>query len=365
MSLDKILITHLFGNKKKCNNFDFLNISSILIRPFGFALGDGLMHLAFAKQLKTIYPNLHLGVLVGRNQDLFATSTLFDELVPYSLFSYIKQRHRWELLLDFRETFNTPDLIADKIIAPKATMIFSKQDKPYYNHNTITNYDFCCPINPNSHVVNHLQSSTFSDYFNLPKVTPELKIHQSDINTALPLWQLDHSHQNTHPESLLKILIAPQGNRQFKKHIPPQELAQLLNKSITSYSNICILIGHTLDSTEYFMKLKRFCNKNLTLHLSPPTSLKEYLNLAASADIIIGVDSGTVHLACALKKPLLSFYARHNINTWHPLPHQNTPHMMVLASYENKDPTTTENFPLDLAIDWLKAQIIKISRSEK
>lgn len=350
MKLSKIIIAHLFGRKKKCKNFDFTKISSILIRPFGFALGDSLIHLSFASQLKSIYPELRLGILVNGTSDLFSTSQLFDELVSCTFQSYIKNRNKWQLLLDFRETFNTPDLIADKIISPRATMIFSKQDKPYFNKTNITNYDFYCPWDPNSHVINHLQTSLFTKYFTLPFIIPELTIGQNNIKSILPLWGKNNAN-------ILKILLAPQGNMQMNKHIPVNELADLLNRSLPISSKINLLVGYTQNSQGYFSALRAQTRQDIHLTLSPQTSLKEYLALVASADIVIGIDSGTVHLACALKKPLLSFYAPHNINTWHPLSHPNVPHLMIVAPNENTCSTTTKNFPIKSAEIWLKEQI--------
>lgn len=356
MKLSKVIIAYLFGRKKKCNNFDLNNISSILIRPFGFALGDSLIHLAFAEQLRSIYPNLKLGIMAGRNRDLFITSNLFDKIIPCNFLEYTKNHKKWQLLLDFRETYNTPDLIADKILSPETTIIFSKQDKEYYNRETISNYDFCYPFDPNSHVVNHLQTSIFGQYFDLPRIIPKLTIPHVEIDKVSPIWD----RLFTLPANLgktLNILLAPQGNAQLKKQVPPSELAQLLNESLPVSSRIRVLMGYTIGSKEYFQTLKELCRYDILLGLSPPTTLKEYLALSASADIIIGVDSGTVHLACALQKPLLSFYARHNIDTWHPLSNPNTPHLMITASQNNNNPVATENFPIELAVKWLSQQI--------
>ncbi len=347
--LSKRLILALCSHKKPCHDFDFGNISSILIRPFGQALGDSMIHLAFAEQLKTVMPYIRLGVIVGRNRDIFARSSFFDELVPATLRSYYHNRKKWQLLLDFSESFNTPDLIADKILAPHAVMIFSKADKLYYNHQSISNFDFCCPFAPTNHVVRHLETSLLAKHFPLPSIPPNLSIAQEEIQQINTLWP---------KQPTIKILIAPQGHARTGKQIPPAELAQILNHGIPSTIHTKLLLGNTTHSNKYLLELKKHCRQELDLSLSPPTKLKEYLALAASADLIIGVDSGTVHLACALKKPTMAFYARANIQTWHPLPHPGIPYLLLLTPEQNVNPAILEHFDLTMAANWLKEQII-------
>ena len=75
----KRLIIRFCGQKKTYPDFDFHRVESILIRPLGDAVGDAVINLAYAKQLKTVYPHLKLGVLVTpRNSAVFYFSTLID-----------------------------------------------------------------------------------------------------------------------------------------------------------------------------------------------------------------------------------------------------------------------------------------------
>ena len=56
--LQKKPIIWIFGNKKKYKNINLQNAKSILIKPTGDALGDTLMALSYARQLKEIYDNI-------------------------------------------------------------------------------------------------------------------------------------------------------------------------------------------------------------------------------------------------------------------------------------------------------------------
>ncbi len=358
--LSKQFIIRFFGQKKPCLNFDFLNICSILIRPLGDAVGDAIINLAYAKQLKTIYPNLYLGVLVTpRNKNIFSNSPLIDEIVDRTPINYLKQRKKWDLMLDFGEWLDSRSITASAILAPRAIMIFKKRARKYYSMQNIHNYDFYCPYDINDHVVNHLKTSYFSQYFTIPHALPEIEFPLSE-KFAGKFWERNKSN-------ILRIFLAPQGSVPFKC-IPAEELANLLNLCNPSFfGKIQFLVCHAKLSEEYFQQLKPLCNPAINLALSPKTSLEEYIALTASADIIIGVDSGTVHLACALHKPLLSFYVTHNLHTWGPLHHENVPHFLAIAQSSEHLSDSEEiswqhrqSFPIQEAARWLNKQITSL-----
>lgn len=355
--LSKQFIIRFFGQKKPCLNFNFSHLHSILIRPLGDAVGDAVINLAYAKQLKTIYPNLHLGVLVtARNKSIFSTSPLIDEIIDRTPINYLKQRKKWDLLLDFGEWLDSRSITASAVLAPRAIMIFKKRARKYYSMKNIHNYDFYCPYDINDHVVNHLQTSNFSQYFTIPRTLPEIEFPVSEKIVG-KFWKKNKS-------DALRIFLAPQGSVPFKC-IPAKELANLLNLYSSSYlKNTQFLVCHAKSSEEYFQQLKPLCSPDINLALSPKTSLEEYIALTASADIIVGVDSGTVHLACALHKPLLSFYVNHNLHTWGPLHHENVPYFLAVAqsSKHLSDSEETswqhrQSFPVQEAAEWLNQQI--------
>ncbi|VDG99366.1 MULTISPECIES: glycosyltransferase family 9 protein [unclassified Eikenella] len=356
----KKIIIRLFGQKRHSIGFDFNNIKSILIRPLGDAVGDAIINLAYAKQLKNIYSNIQLGVLVtNRNKNIFSNSPLIDKTIDRTPINYLRQRKKWDLLLDFGECLDSRSITASSILSPRAIMIFKKRARKYYSMQNVHNYDFYCPYNPKDHVVRHLHTSSFSQYFSIPEAIPELKIHLTEQISG-KFWQCD-------TEKKIRIFLAPQGSVPFKC-LPEKELSELLNLFNKNYfSQAKFIVCNTKNSEEYFKKLKLLCASDIDLSLAPKTSLEEYIALTASSDIVIGVDSGTVHLACALKKPLLSFYVDHNINTWGPLHHKDVPHFMAVSHSEKCFSESEEiswqhrgDFPIAKAANWLNQQITTI-----
>ena len=353
MYLSKKLIIRLCGNKKLNKDFDFNKVSSILIRPVGDAVGDAIAHIGYVQQLKALYPSSRIGVLVtDRNRDVYAHCALIDNLIDEKLFDYWKNRKKWQILLDFHESFTSMHIIGCALLSPQINMIFSKREKKYYNLQTLNHYDFHCPPRPNTHMADHLLDSKFAEYFPLERAKFTLTASEAELKQAAAYWKPRH-HK-------VRVLLAPQGSY-WKRNIPPQELADLLNQCPPeALTNTQFLICNAKNSEEYFQQIKSRCNKNIDIALAPKTTLKQYISLVASSDITVCVDSGTVHLACALNRPLLSFYANcpENINLWHPLPNQDVPNLMVISA-SKEESRETHNFPLNQASPWLNKQIDK------
>ena len=57
------VIIWLFGTKKKHRDIDLKNIKSILLNPKD-SIGDTLMSFCYARQLKKMYPDIKLGIVV-------------------------------------------------------------------------------------------------------------------------------------------------------------------------------------------------------------------------------------------------------------------------------------------------------------
>ncbi len=353
MLLSKKLVIHLFGKKQINQNFNFNDVKSILIRPLGDAVGDAIACVGHVQQLKNIYPDSRIGILVtNRNRAVFSLSPLIDELIDDTHINNLKNRKKWDVLLDFYEQFTSKNIIFDFILSPKMSMIFKRKEKEYYNFKNIHNYDFHCPPKENSHISDYLESSEFSKYHTIEKGKFYLPNQEELAIQASSFWE---QNSDTH----VKILLAPQGSY-WKRNIPPQELAELLNSCQKEALNKAQFIMCNTGNCEiYLHELNKLLHKDIHIKLSPKTTLKQYIALVASANITICVDSGTVHLSCALNRPILSFYANYpeNIHLWHPKPNEGIPNLMVVSS-STIESRETHHFPLEKAIYWLEKQII-------
>lgn len=342
------------AQKIQSNPIQFSSVQSILLRPLGFAIGDAAVHTAHLQQLKTIFPQAKLGVVVcGANKAIYQASRLVDVFVERNLFSYIKHHKKWDILLDFENNFNSASLFMDRILMPKWIIIFRKYNKKYYNFDTIKSYDIHCPQKDHERLSHYLMHSVFAKHFSLPE--PKSVLHTKKENRQ----QVENYWQN----GKFRLLLCPQGS---KRQIPESELATLLNASLVdglSQTVECI-VSYTPTAQHYCTQLTQLC-PTLEIKCSTKTSLDEYLALIESADLIIAVDGGSLHLACAFQKPLLSFFANSqpNLSIWEPLISPNIPHFKVISSHtENTTTGNTQNFPLEKAIHWLTQQITTLSK---
>ena len=96
------------------------------------------------------------------------------------------------------------------------------------------------------------------------------------------------------------------------------------------------------------------------MHLAPKTDILQYFALVASADIVVAVDSGGVHIACAYGKPLLAFYANDiaSYSRWAINPKKGVNALMLISQNPSaNDNTRTWNFDLQKAATWLNHEI--------
>lgn len=348
-----------FSHKEAVRDFNFKNVNSILIRPTGNALGDSVINSAYVQQLKTIYPHARIGMLVTRNnRTIYELNPCLDELIEQNFLSFIKQRKRWDIFLDMPDAFNSIKIILDKILSPKVTIIFDKKYKPFLNTDEIKNFDYQTTGLEKVHNIDFIKQSIFSHYFPIP-----------DGKCSLPIDQLQDSEiERLWITGKIKVLLAPQGSRRL---VPADEIAKLLNSldsSITTKLDIMLNVGGDI-AQQYLDSLNHSLTNGLVIRHIPQIPLKKYLSLVQSSDLVIGVDSGTVHLACAMDKPLLSFYANYepNLIRWSPKPNYANgggyiANLMVISTIIGKSSSDTFGFDLTEAILWLNQQLQTLSK---
>lgn len=336
----KKFIIKIFSNKyNKIHTLNLHEISTILINPIGDAIGDSIIHTAHFRQLKSFNPNLRIAVFASnRNRDILLKSGLVDVVLEKNLITAYKERGKWELLLDFCPTFTSKFILIEKLIKPKFTLIFYRKWKKHYNISSVQNYHYHC-ISDDTHASEYLNHPLFSDYLN-----PE---------NAKYTLNISHNKKISFP---LKVVLAPQGTTRF---IPVEEVITLLNHIDSNLTDkIQIILSMQTNQQEYFNSIQKNNTHKISISQFKSSTIEEYIQLIADADIVISVDSGSVHLACALEKPLLAFYANNkfNISKWKPKMPKHIPCRMITNQLET-DSNNTKGFPMDIAAEWLNQEL--------
>ena len=354
------IIIWLFGTKKKHNDIDLKNIKSILLNPKD-SIGDTLMSFCYARQLKKIYPNVKLGMVVtNRNMEFTKlcneNEKIIDTVVKRN--DVLKNHKKWDMLLDFLSKENTKRMIWKKVLSPKITMIFGESDEGhYYNRKNVKNYDFDCTPPVETHIIDYLIGSEFSKYFKIEGEKPHIELLKKDIDKMEKFWESDSEKTQK-----VKILLVPQGS---DREMKPEEVAELLNNiEDEKMKNVKIIMGKTAGSEEYYKKLISNVNKNLDISLSKKFSINDFILFVATADLVIGVDGGAIHIASSLNKPLLSFYAndKYNLCRWSP---KTTADSLQVISKMQGNHNQTYGFSLSEPIRWLNGKIDEIKETKE
>ena len=223
---------------------------------------------------------------------------------------------------------------------------------------TLKNYDFYCTPPIETHIIDYLINSEFSKYFKIEKQKPHIKLLEKDIVKMEKFWKYD-SQKIEEKNKKVKILLVPQGS---DREMKPEEVAELLNNiENEKIKDVKIIMGKTAGSEEYYKKLISNVNKNLDISLSKKFSINDFILFVATADLVIGVDGGAIHIASSLNKPLLSFYAndKYNLCRWSP---KTTADSLQVISKIQGSHNQTYNFSLSEPIEWLNNKINEIKK---
>ena len=341
----KKFIATLCSQRVQRKEIELTTLKSILLKPIGHAVGDSIVHLMHIMQIKNAFPQAKIGVFVTeRNRAIYENANIIDELIEDHFSGYLSQRGKWELYLDFFPSFTTKSIILDAILKPKYVINFGKRDKKHYNLATVKNYDYAVEVPELTHFKEYLMYSPLASYLS-PVANYYLKISNEAKEKVTKFWK----NTNT-----VKILLNPQGSTRF---LPAEELTSLLEN--VKYANVEYLMTNTAGSEAYFAKLPQLDN----LRLAPKTSLFEYFALIDSADIVVAVDGGGVHIACACGKPLLAFYSNNEqtLHKWAPSPKEKVNCLTLIGKHEASDNNGTTGFNMTKAAEWLNDEILNIT----
>ncbi|EFX91434.1 hypothetical protein HMPREF0027_1501 [Actinobacillus ureae ATCC 25976] len=340
----KSLVIKLFGTKRLKNEFNFNDINSILLKPIGDAVGDAIVHTLHLRQIKEANPHIKIGVLVTeRNKLIYKNAGFIDVILEDNFQTYIQERKKWDLYLDFMPSFTTKSIILDWSLSPKFIVNFGKEPKKHYHLNSVRNYDFSVKVPQYTHIKNYLNYSILKN--NL----------KSDISYTVP-FNMEHSEKVEkfwNKNKSIRVLLNPQGS---KSEIPPQELKILLEQVPSSYlEKIDFLVTNTNGAKDYIERL------NFDVVLSPKTNILEYFAFVNSADIVISVDGGGIHVACACAKPLLAFYANSPklTNMWAPVVKNGVDSLILTGKNISNSASDTYDFDMGSASIWLNEQLKK------
>ena len=117
-------------------------------------------------------------------------------------------------------------------------------------------------------------------------------------------------------EEQLKVVIHP-GGKKPSKLWPKSNFALLIDKLIENIGGQIILVGST-DEIEMVKEIIELINHKV-VNLTGKLNLFQLAGIIDKADLVIGNDSGPMHIAAAVKTPVVALFSGVNIpHLWYP-----------------------------------------------
>ncbi len=281
---------------------EFKNI--LIIKPS--AAGDIISALPVLAALKTRFPNAKISWLVASHlADLLRGHPLIDDLIEFERrrFGYLARswtvarrflaflgrlRHsRFDLVIDlqglFRSGFFAWITRAPVRIGPGETREFGWI---FYTHRI--------PPQPyDTHIVDRL--AAVGELLRLDLANPRFPVHLQDA-AKQKVGDLLHAN-NLQPGRF--VVLAP-GGTWLSKRWPAEKFARLADRILTELNLPVVLIGGRAE----LPLVPAFPRHPSLVNLIGQTGLSELLALLAAAKALVCNDSGPMHIAVALDKPV-------------------------------------------------------------
>lgn len=297
----KILL--FLGNPKPKGEYNLKKAKTFLLFPSS-GLGDSLVVTPSIRSLRKRYPDSKIYVMVRRrNKDIFKNNSYVDEVMPYSVWSFIKLRNKIDVFVDTNIFIRMKSFILFRILNPKYFITGYKEEK-----NGIQSKDFSIYKNYIVPNVNQHAYKIFMDYLKPLGLSYDgngydLCVNEDSLKEADNFWKKDK----------LKILVNLFGTNYI---LNKESISKILNNVENETGNLVDIV--VLWENKTFKEIKSFTESDKNFRISYKTDKEQLFSLVKSADIIISPDTGIVHIASAFLKPQLSFFTKDKIIHWAP-----------------------------------------------
>ena len=294
---------------------DFKNI--LLIKPS--SLGDCLQSLPVLNALRKAHPDARITWLINREYaDLLRDHPALDGVIIFHReyfrlgrgdLSFVKElfkltrilrAQRFDLTIDLQGLFRSA--LMSRVTGVRVRMgLWDAREwsGAFYTHRTR-------PHPPDMHAVDRYMACL-----------EMLGVDSKERNFWMPLdpralGQVDQMLANSQLGSSGKFVLIVPGARWQSKRWPGERFAKLIDRIHDELALPCVLSGAPAEM-ELCRNVAGRC-KSKPLNLAGETSLVQLAALMNRCELVLGHDSGTIHLAVALDKPLACIIGPTNPN---------------------------------------------------
>jgi lipopolysaccharide heptosyltransferase I len=271
-----------------------------LIKPS--ALGDVVHTLAVLTGLRERFPTAHITWVINqayepllrRHPDLNATLP-FDRGVPAAIaalsalkFARLLRRNHFDLVIDLQGLFRTGLMAAATGAARRIGLSTAREGAAHFYTDIVADDLTAHAVDRYWRVVEALGGGG-QKQFRVP------------LDPAAVAWANSALADFPRP-----WLIAGVGARWQTKRWPPEHFATLIAAAQREFGGAAVFVGARDDGPISAATIARLTGP--TLDLTGKTTLPQLAAVLAAADVVVANDTGPMHLAAALGRPVVAPY---------------------------------------------------------
>ena len=277
-----------------------------IIKPS--ALGDIVHALPVLSALRELDPTSHISWIVNRGfQDLLVGHPYLNDIIPFDRSAFRRgivasarytaglmnrlRRERFDLVIDLQGLLRT-GLMTAATGAPRRIGFDNAREGSRYFYTdriAVPDAEAIHAVDRYWRIVEFLGGSHLRKQFHVPVNPSETLVIQQELHDAPRPW----------------IAVAA-GAKWLTKRWPPEHFAAMLNLAQQQFGGSAILVGSS-DDIPLSLGVAQ-ATRGTVRDFTGKTSLPKLAALFAQCDVMLGNDTGPLHLAAALGIPCVAPY---------------------------------------------------------
>jgi len=133
------------------------------------------------------------------------------------------------------------------------------------------------------------------------------------------------------------VIISPGSRSQIRMGIKlpkPEKFAEIADYINKRYKKKVLLVGSKKE-IEICRMIKEKSFKKDIINLADKTNLRELMSIIKLSDLLIGIDTGNIHIAASFNKKIVNLMRKSQIKVWYPWTKKKN--FIILSKGENLD----------------------------
>ncbi len=293
----------------------------ILVVRYRF-IGDTVLTVPFLRNLRRAYPDAQIDMLVGPvSGDVLLNCPYIDNFMIFdttkkhkyentgekkqNFFSYVNllRKQKYSKAYVLKRSFSSASLVY--LAGIKERIGFNTEGRGFFLTKKVT-YD------QDKHEVECFLDILKADNI---EIQDDYLENWTDIISVEKVKNI-FKEKNIKEDKIKVLVHATSGNK--SKEWGNKNFAKVIEYLVNQKNAYIFHVGTKADNTVYDQILKEINinTKENIINLCADMSIQDSLALINEMDFVLGVDSGTLHLAASLNKPVIGIYGPMNPIKW-------------------------------------------------